>query len=68
MENIEGDFVQIRNKMNNTFKTTSLYTKGWKELSNCGIVMRSLLFFNGGVCKDFKFATIYFYIFLAFGI
>lgn len=67
MANIQGDFLQVRNKMDNTFKDMSEFTKGWKDLSNCGIVSRSFMLFNGGVCQAFRNSTVYFYIFLAFG-
>lgn len=67
MDNIHNDFKQIRNTMDKTFSIMSPFSGGWLKYSNCNIIKREFLMFNGGVCYDFKPATYLFYFFLMIG-
>ena len=67
MIDIQNDFKQIRYSFDNTFNKTLGYKSGWKILTNCKIMQRIYLVFNGGICYDFYPAVYNFLFFLLIG-
>lgn len=67
MKDIQGDFKNIRFTMDKTFSPMTGFKRGWEELSNCKIMRRQFLLYNGGVCYGFYPISYRFFLFLFSG-
>lgn len=67
MKEIQGDFKNVRLTMDETFSPMTGFREGWETLSNCKIMRREFLLYNGGVCYGFYPISYRFFLFLFSG-
>lgn len=67
MNDIQNDFKSIVFSFDKTFGYTSGFKTGWSSLSNCRVMTRLLMLYNGGICYDFSPISYRFFFLLTTG-
>lgn len=64
---IQPDIKNIKFTFEKTFGSTNGYKTGWEELTNCKVLQRTFMLYNGGICYDFTPASYHFFLYLSAG-